>query len=321
MKNSPIPFFSLPENRLGLGCGSLGSRIPKSRGLKSLFEAYDHGITWYDVAPAYGSGNAETILGEFARGRREKIQICTKVGVTSTKSTKFLRLLYPLVRPIAANTRNIRKLAKRSISNNIRNHISAELLETTVAQSLSKLGTDYLDVLALHEPYPEDVHKEEVLRCLEDMKIRGMVRAISVAGDLEAAERALEIGTFYDLIQIAADPGGKYLPSIKQRIPQTMSIVTHSVLGLNSELTLLCKLINEGAIDMQHAQDILGGVVEKKDLAATLLVRSALSANPSGITLMSMFSRDHLYRNIGLASLPTSQRICDFVRDALMKGD
>jgi aryl-alcohol dehydrogenase-like predicted oxidoreductase len=50
---------------LGFGCASLGSRIGARPGLLALEQAFDAGISWYDVAPSYGDGNAEAILGNF----------------------------------------------------------------------------------------------------------------------------------------------------------------------------------------------------------------------------------------------------------------
>ena len=75
------------RSAIGMGCASLGSRVGRREGLKALARAYDAGITWFDVAPSYGDAEAETILGEFVQGRRDKIRICTKVGIRPPRTT------------------------------------------------------------------------------------------------------------------------------------------------------------------------------------------------------------------------------------------
>ena len=52
-------------SRIGFGCASLGSRIGSREGINALERAYTAGVTWYDVAPSYGDGMAESIVGEF----------------------------------------------------------------------------------------------------------------------------------------------------------------------------------------------------------------------------------------------------------------
>ena len=51
-------------SRLGFGCAPLGSRYSKREALRALELAYDSGITYVDVARAYGHGEAEAINRE-----------------------------------------------------------------------------------------------------------------------------------------------------------------------------------------------------------------------------------------------------------------
>ncbi|WP_249169863.1 aldo/keto reductase, partial [Bradyrhizobium liaoningense] len=78
---------------IGFGSASLGSRIGVRKGLKTLERAYDAGITWYDVAPSYGDGTAESICGEFVSRKRDSIYVCTKVGMRPTNTSAAMRVL------------------------------------------------------------------------------------------------------------------------------------------------------------------------------------------------------------------------------------
>ena len=48
----------IAPSRLGFGCASLGSRVAAADGLNALAAAFDAGVNWFDVAPAYGAGEA-----------------------------------------------------------------------------------------------------------------------------------------------------------------------------------------------------------------------------------------------------------------------
>ena len=82
----------IETSAIGFGCASLGSRVSRAAGLRALEDAFERGVTWFDVAPAYGSGQAETILGEFAARRRDRIGICTKVGMVAPRRNAIVTL-------------------------------------------------------------------------------------------------------------------------------------------------------------------------------------------------------------------------------------
>ena len=66
------------------GTATVGGNICRSfaaASMVSLAAALDAGVTWIDLAPVYGAGKAEEIAGQAIRGRRDEVQICTKVGL------------------------------------------------------------------------------------------------------------------------------------------------------------------------------------------------------------------------------------------------
>jgi aryl-alcohol dehydrogenase-like predicted oxidoreductase len=66
MRTIPVPALDHSVSSLGFGCASLGSRVSPVQSRAALEQAFDAGVTWYDVASSYGDGHAETIPGEFA---------------------------------------------------------------------------------------------------------------------------------------------------------------------------------------------------------------------------------------------------------------
>lgn len=69
---------------LGLGCLSFGGLFgPTSReeSLRCLDAAWDHGITFLDVANVYGNGLSEQVIGDWLATRPHRPVIATKAGI------------------------------------------------------------------------------------------------------------------------------------------------------------------------------------------------------------------------------------------------
>src|SRR5262245_58899912 len=74
----------LQLGRLGLGTAPLGNlyaTVSEADAAATLAAAQRHGIHWFDTAPLYGHGLAETRLGKFVRqGASLQRVVSTKVG-------------------------------------------------------------------------------------------------------------------------------------------------------------------------------------------------------------------------------------------------
>ena len=110
---------------LGLGClsfGGLFGATTEAASLACLDAAWDHGITFLDVANIYGNGVSETVIGRWLATRPHRPVIATKAGIVQGPP--------------------------RSI-NNSPAHLRAEL-----DASLKRLGTDHVDLFYLHRHDP-----------------------------------------------------------------------------------------------------------------------------------------------------------------------
>jgi aryl-alcohol dehydrogenase-like predicted oxidoreductase len=66
---------------LGLGCSTFGGSTGAGAARASLNRAFEQGIVYFDVARSYGYGQAEGIVGKFARGKRDQVIIASKFGI------------------------------------------------------------------------------------------------------------------------------------------------------------------------------------------------------------------------------------------------
>lgn len=76
-----------PEvSALGLGCMTMspvyGQALDEAEAVATLELALDLGITFWDTADVYGMGHNETLIGKVLQGRRDKVFLASKFGIT-----------------------------------------------------------------------------------------------------------------------------------------------------------------------------------------------------------------------------------------------
>ncbi|MDE2364046.1 MAG: aldo/keto reductase [Hyphomicrobiales bacterium] len=287
--------FQVPPSSLGFGCASLGSRISGKKGLGALEDAFDRGVVWFDIAPAYGAASAEEWLGRFLPGRRENLLLTTKVGIVPPKRLGAMKLAYSVGRPFLAKVGVARRAFRRSgATRNVRKPLTAALVETSIGASLRRLRVDHVDVYALHDPMPEDVMREDIVRALERVLTRGQARAVAVAGSYDACRAALDDGLPYKVMQMCARDVAVHGSEFVRR---GRFLVTHSVFGVGGEADHLAALLRR---DRARLAGLVaqGYACEPQRAAAGLLLDAALASNPSGVVLASMFDARRREENI-----------------------
>lgn len=275
---------------IGFGCASLGSRVSAGEGLTALARAFDQGVSWFDVAPPYGDGAAETLLSQFLKGKRDRVIICTKVGIEPPQISMKAKLLKPVMRTALKVAPQLREIIARRRPTSIRAPIDAKSIEASVTRSLKNLGVEYIDVLALHEPALDDVQREDVRAALQAMVDKGYARVIGIAGHRPVAEQGVADFALYRMVQHADGPFEAQLA------PDKALRVTHSVFGVGGALSELTRAL---AIDevLRGELSRLGFTGSVSEIASAALMDFALSNNTHGIVLASMFSSEHLAFN------------------------
>ncbi|OGT04374.1 MAG: hypothetical protein A3F73_04655 [Gallionellales bacterium RIFCSPLOWO2_12_FULL_59_22] len=152
----------LNVSEIALGCaGFWGDRLFSERkAISVVSEALSHGVNFFDTGHNYSNFNAEPRLGKALRnllgsGDRSKVILSSKAGTV-----------------VAAGKLALSKPAKIK-------DFSPGYIESSCAQSLRNLGTDYLDIFQLHGITKEEI-TEGLLDRLDTMKRNGMFRFLGV---------------------------------------------------------------------------------------------------------------------------------------------
>ncbi len=183
MQNSILTLRNIIKTKLslpifGFGSAHLGemySLVDEAISQKTLDEAWNAGIRYFDTAPWYGRGLAEHRLGGFLRTKpREKFIITTKVGRT-------------LHRP-----RNV-KTFKRDpwlggLAFEVKFDYSYDGIMRSYEQALQRLSLDTVDALIVHDLDPLFHSPEEQTNHEHDLEATGLkaLEELKSAGDIKA---------------------------------------------------------------------------------------------------------------------------------------
>ena len=86
MKSRQLGSKGPTVSALGLGCMTMspvyGQALDEAEAVATLEKALDLGITFWDTADVYGMGHNETLIGKVLAGRRDKVFLASKFGIT-----------------------------------------------------------------------------------------------------------------------------------------------------------------------------------------------------------------------------------------------
>lgn len=305
---------------LGFGCASLGSRVSTAKGRRALDMAFERGVTWYDVAPPYGDGGAEDRLGRFIQNRRDRVIVCTKFGIARPNISRLKLLFRPAARSLVAIFPKVRATISRARNTGAHSAIDPETIEPSVIDSLRRLRTDYIDVLALHEPTATEAAEERIFEVLERLRDNGFIRTISIAGAPTSIEAAIRASRPVAFAQFPDDPFADCAQKLRASIPPDVRpfFVTHGVFGSGviERLERMPK-VKQAALDALAATSMY----DARTLAPDFLLTFAFSNNPDGVVITSMFSDEHIDRNCAVAAKLASPDFADCLRRIIKAGE
>ena len=166
MKYSCLPGTDEKVSSIGLGTWVMGGEnwggAREDESLAAVDNAIRLGINFIDLAPFYGDGAAETIVGKAIRNRRDKVFIATKCGI------------------IRSNKRVGVCLAPASIAREL-------------DLSRKRLGIDVIDLYQCHWP-DEETPVEKTMEALAHWQNNGAIRHIGVSNfSLELLKKACAV--------------------------------------------------------------------------------------------------------------------------------
>jgi aryl-alcohol dehydrogenase-like predicted oxidoreductase len=187
----------LKVSTLGMGCSGIGKSVYKGNyeeSIKTLREAFESGINFFDTAPNYNNGDSEKLIGRTLKNNRDNIIIASKVGITFTAAGKLAKKLKPFLNPIKDILVPIKKNLPNLYRSQRRNNFSREFIFKTVEGSLKRLKTDYLDLLLLHHPTNHILETGDFCEPFELLKSQGKIRFYGVSCDsIEQAVLSLKL--------------------------------------------------------------------------------------------------------------------------------
>ena len=147
-----LPASSFSTSAIGFGCASLSAGSSRRHSIALVHAAYDAGIRHFDVAPPYGMGTAEDILGEALKSCRNDVTIATKVGFSRPRHAwavmQIRSLAAPLRKVVPQLTRRVGASTYRGLTS--RPKLDTSFVQSSLAESLRRLRTNHVDLLLLH---------------------------------------------------------------------------------------------------------------------------------------------------------------------------
>jgi aryl-alcohol dehydrogenase-like predicted oxidoreductase len=157
-------------SEVGFGCWAIGGpftdsasggvpvgwhQVDEAESAAALHRAFELGITFFDTADVYGTGDSERVLGRALAGHRDEVVIATKFG-------------------------NTFDAGRRTMTGQ---DVSAAYIRRACEDSLHRLGTDRIDLYLLHLGGLPIAQAQDVAGTLEDLVADGMIRGYGWSTD------------------------------------------------------------------------------------------------------------------------------------------
>lgn len=163
---------------LGLGCWAIGGRtqfrgsefgwgqIDEREAIRAIQVGLDGGITFIDTADIYGTGRSERLVGQALAGRRDRVLVATKFGLTFDEYS----------------------------GNMTGRDASPSYIKQACEASLRRLGTDHIDLYQFHLGNYDPTSVDPVLEVLEELVAEGKIRYYAWGTDPQGVRRFVERG-------------------------------------------------------------------------------------------------------------------------------
>lgn len=158
MRYRPLGRTGLEISEIGFGAWGIGGVTPGATSyghtddqvsLAALHRAFERGINFFDTSNVYGNGHSETLIGKAFADCREQVVIATKVGFVDYQQAPDYR---------------------------------AASIERSLAGSLARLRSGYVDLLQLHNANADILRAlPETHALLERLRREGTVKALGVS--------------------------------------------------------------------------------------------------------------------------------------------
>ncbi|WP_026257559.1 aldo/keto reductase [Actinopolymorpha alba] len=163
----PLGGSGLKVSSIGFGCWAIGGpafrdgnpigwgKVDDDESVAAIHAALDAGVTFFDTANVYGAGHSERVLARALADRRDQVVIATKFGNLIDEDTKHA----------------------------VGRDASPASIREQCEGSLTRLGTDVIDLYQFHIGDYDPVQAEEVVATLEELVAAGKIRSFGWSTD------------------------------------------------------------------------------------------------------------------------------------------
>jgi len=169
-----------------------GRSVSDEQSARILNAVLDAGVNFVDTSVDYGL--SEERIGRYISGRRREYYLATKCGCDP--------------RDVGDHWETPHTWTRQNLLANIEG-------------SLRRMRTDYVDILQMHNPTPEQVNEGGLVDVLKEIQSQGMTKFISISTTLPHLPQFVEMGVFdtfqipysclqpehHDAISLAAESG------------------------------------------------------------------------------------------------------------------
>ena len=236
--------------------------------------AFDHGVNYVDTARRYMGGRNEETVGRALKGKRDKIYVATKISPASR---------------------------------------SKEAIFKDVETSLRELGTDYVDIIQLHNVAGKEdrILNSEIRETLVRLKEQGKVRFFGVTSHTNEAEvlNALvdDKDRFFDTALV------KYNFKSNQETREAIAGATRANIGVIAMKTLAGGYITDALGPFSPHQAAIKWVLQDKHVTAVIPGMRNVTELREDIAVMGMgfgYIDKLLLKRYGTAIAPYYCHLC-----------
>jgi len=298
MKKRTLGRGGLEVSEIGLGCMGLtygyGPATDDETATKVIRSAYDHGVTFFDTAEAYGADNEE-LVGRAVAPFRNEVKIGTKFGWKNGDAKSGL---------LDSRPERIRQVAE---------------------QSLKRLKTDCIDLFYQHRVDP-DVPIEDVAGAVRDLIAEGKVKhfGLSEAGAetirrANAVQPVAVVQSEYSLF--TRDPEDSIFPVLEELgigfVPfsplgkgfLTGKIATDTTFAEGDIRNILPRFQGDARLINQKIADEISQIaVQKQTTAAQIALAWVLSQKPWIVPIPGTTKLNRLHENLGAAEVILNEK-------------
>jgi aryl-alcohol dehydrogenase-like predicted oxidoreductase len=203
---------------LVLGTMTFGDTVDFEGAAAMVDAALDAGITHIDTANGYAGGESERMLARLLGGRRDRVTLATKAGIPH---------------PDAGD----------------HSPLSATGLRASVEGSLSRLGTEHVDLFYLHQP-DRAASLAETLGTVAELVAEGKIGALGVSN--YAAWQIAEVNHTADAVSAPRPVAAQQLYNLLARRIEEEYVEFASVTGLT---TVVYNPLGGGLLTGRHSFD------------------------------------------------------------------